>query len=249
MDRSLYETFARVARTHWWFEGRRAVVREVMRKHLARRRGLRILDVGAGTFVNQPMLEEFGTVVGLESSAHAIDIAKQQLGAQRVRVLHGELPGGIPDGERFDVVTAIDVLEHLEQPVESLRAIHAALEPGGLLFVTVPAWGFLWSAHDDANHHYRRYTPRGLRDHLEAGGFTVKWWSGYNALLFPAVAAVRLGQRALGIEPKGGSDLDEVRPLANRVLKAVFSSERHVVPHVTLPFGVSLCAVAVRAPG
>lgn len=249
MDPQLYETFARVAKDHWWFEGRRAVVREVMKKHLQHRRGVRILDVGAGTFANLPMLEELGEVTGLESSAQAIDLARRQLGAHRVRAIEGELPGGIPKGQRWDVVTAIDVLEHLAQPVESLRAIHDALEPGGLLFVTVPAWQFLWSKHDDFNHHYRRYSPRELHEHLREGGFSVRWWSGYNALLFPAVAAVRLGQRALGLEPKSGSDLDEVKEPLNSVLRALFSAERHVVPHVTLPFGVSLCAVAVRGTG
>lgn len=244
MDPSLYETFARVAGDHWWFEGRRAVLREVMRRHLGARRDLRLLDVGAGTFANLPMLEEFGSVVGLESSGEAIAIAKRQLGEQRVHAVQGALPGGVPGGRRFDVVTAIDVLEHLEQPVESLRAMHAALEPEGWLFVTVPAWQFLWSAHDDTNHHFRRYAPRQLRAHLEAGGFRVTWWSGYNALLFPAVAAVRLGQRALNLAPRRGMDLDEVREPLNSVLRAVFSAERFVVPRITLPFGVSLCAVA-----
>jgi len=108
----------------------------------------------------------------------------------------------------------------------------------------VPAWDFLWSKHDDFNHHWRRYSPDGLRAHLEQGGFNVEWWSGYNALLFPAVAAVRLGQRALGIEPRSGSDLDEVKEPLNSMLRVLFSSERFVIPRVTLPFGVSLCAVA-----
>jgi SAM-dependent methyltransferase len=234
-----------VAQTHWWFEGRRAVLREVMRRHLGSRRGLTLLDVGAGTFTNLPMLEEFGTVVGLESSAQAIEIARRQHG-DGLQVIQGELPDGLPTDRTFDVITAIDVLEHLAQPVESLERMREVLKPGGWLFVTVPAWQFLWSAHDDTNRHFRRYTPHQLREHLTSGGFQLEWWSGYNALLFPAVAAVRLGQRALNIEPRGGSDLDEVKEPLNSLLKALFSSERFVVPRVTLPFGVSLCAVARR---
>jgi SAM-dependent methyltransferase len=244
VDPSLYETFARVAQTHWWFEGRRAVLREVMRRHLGARRDLRLLDVGAGTFANLPMLEEFGSVTGLEASAEAIAIARVQLGESRVHAILGELPAGVPADRRFDVVTAIDVLEHLEHPVESLRAVRAALEPEGWLFATVPAWEFLWTVHDDTNHHFRRYTPALLREQLEAGGFRVAWWSGYNALLFPAVAAVRLAQKALKLEARGGSDLDEVKEPLNSVLRAVFSAERFVVPRVTLPFGVSLVAAA-----
>lgn len=226
------------------------MVREVMRRHLGPRRGLRLLDVGAGTFANLPVLEEFGSVVGLESSAEAIATARAQLGDARVNAVHGELPGDVPTGP-FDVVTAIDVLEHLEDPVLSLRAIRRAMTSDGVLFATVPAWQFLWSRHDDTNHHFRRYSPAGLRAHLEAGGFAVDWLSGYNALLFPAVAAVRLAQKALGREPSGGSDLDEVREPLNSVLEAIFSSERHFVPRVSLPFGVSLFAVArpVRASG
>lgn len=246
MEAVLYEQFDRLEDAHWWFSGRRAVVREVLRRRLPRAAGLSILDVGCGTGGMLQMLRDFGTVSGMDTSEQALASARQRLGPD-VPLRQGQLPDGLPPGQTFDLVTAFDVIEHIPDAPAALAAIRGALAPGGALVVTVPAYQFLWSRHDELNHHCRRYTAPLLRRHLEAGGFKMAWHSYFNTLLFPPAAAVRLLQKVLPGRRGGGegsSDLDlPPRPI-NRLLEMLFAAERFVVPRARVPFGVSLVAVA-----
>lgn len=241
MDSRLYRDFARLEDTHWWFTGRRAVIREVLRQRLPPG-PLRILDIGCGTGGMLRLLNEFGPVQGIDSSSEALQLARERVG-DGARLSLGALPDGLPTGQPFDVITAFDVLEHVSDAVAALRAIRQALAPAGALVVTVPAFRFLWGSHDELNHHYRRYTEGLLTQQLEAAGLSVEWSSYFNSLLFPAVAAVRLAQKLLP-HLEGDGDLGEPSPVVNRVLAAVFSSERFLVSRARLPFGVSLIALA-----
>ncbi len=246
MDARLYRDFARLEDRHWWFRGRRAVVQAVLRARF-KRPSLRILDVGCGTGGMMMMLTEFGRVEGLDVSAEGLAFCRDRVGPQ-VELHQGSLPAGIPEGRRYGLVTAFDVLEHLDDPVGALRAIAAALEPGGTFVCTVPAHPSLWSRHDVANHHARRYTRPLLEQHLVAGGLTPTQVSFLNASLLAPIALVRWAQRLFpGTADPGGeveSDFAEVPAVLNRLLEALFSVERFVVPSVGLPFGVSLLAVA-----
>jgi len=243
----LYEDFDRLEDTHWWFSGRRAVVREVLLRKLPRRSGLEVLDVGCGTGGMLVMLRELGSVSGIDTSEAALRHARERLGPA-VPLSAGALPDGLPAGQSYDLVTAFDVIEHIPDAPAALRAIRGALRPGGALACTVPAYQFLWSRHDDLNHHQRRYTRALLARHLEEGGFRMAWSSYFNTLLFPPIAAVRLARKLV---PERGeaaaSDLKETPGPLNKVLEALFSAERLVVPRAPLPFGVSLIALAYPA--
>lgn len=251
MEAHLFEEMARTEDHHWWFRGRRNIIEAVLRQHLPPVSQRRILDVGCGTGGNLPLLQRFGQVVGLEGSPDALALCRRRLGPD-FPLHQGHIPQDIPPG-RFDVVTAFDVLEHIPDAEGALRGIRSALAPGGLLVLTVPAFGFLWSEHDTVHHHQRRYTVDLLTAQLTAAGLRPRWSSYFNSLLFPPIAAVRLLQRVLpksrdnaprsDVEVTGGSGL------TNQVLEAVFSAERHVVPRVSLPFGVSLIAVASAEAG
>jgi 2-polyprenyl-3-methyl-5-hydroxy-6-metoxy-1,4-benzoquinol methylase len=242
MDPTMYEAFDQLEDTHWWFEGRRRILREVLRRHLLPRSGRRILDVGCGTGGMFPLLSEFGQVEGTEASEDAR--ARAQRRFPHVKVTPCQLPDGLPEG-RWDVVTAFDVVEHLDDPIESLRAMRSRLVFDGQVVVTVPAFRFLWSRHDELNHHKRRYGRLELVSHLAAAGLRVTWASYFNALLFPAVAGARLAQRL--VPPKDdASDMAPTREPFNRLLTELFASERLALSVSKLPFGVSLVAVAQR---
>jgi SAM-dependent methyltransferase len=162
-----------------------------------------------------------------------------------VPVADGRLPDGVPfEGEAFDAVLLLDVLEHVEADRASLAALGGRLAPGGRLVVTVPAYRWLWSAHDDANHHVRRYTRAGLVQTAEAAGLRVYEATYYNTLLFPAAAGARLAGRLVGSQGRSGLGIPP--PLVNRLLAGVFGAERHLVGRVPLPFGVSVLMVAGR---
>ncbi|QRK08173.1 class I SAM-dependent methyltransferase [Archangium violaceum] len=251
MEAHLFEEMARTEDHHWWFRGRRNIIEAVLRQHLPPASQRRILDVGCGTGGNLPLLQRFGQVVGLEGSPDALALCRRRLGLD-FPLHQGHIPQDIPPG-RFDVVTAFDVLEHIPDAEGALRGIRSALAPGGLLVLTVPAFGFLWSEHDTVHHHQRRYTVDLLTAQLTGAGLRPRWSSYFNSLLFPPIAVVRLLQRLLP-RPRNGAPRSDVEVtdgsgLTNQVLEAVFSAERHVVPRVSLPFGVSLIAVASAEAG
>jgi 2-polyprenyl-3-methyl-5-hydroxy-6-metoxy-1,4-benzoquinol methylase len=246
VDATVYEANERLEQTHWWFEGRRQVIRQVMRKHLTPRDGRRLLDVGCGTGGMFPLLEELGSVEGAEASADARERAARRFG--RFTVHTCELPNGLPQG-KWDVITAFDVIEHVDEPVEGLSQMRTRLGDGGQVVITVPAFQFLWSQHDEIHHHRRRYDRALLTSQLTSAGFRVRFMSYFNAWLFPAVAGVRLLGKVLPMRNGHASDLSQPPDLVNRALTHLFSSERFAVGATQLPFGVSMIAVTDPRPG
>ncbi|MGV3624635.1 MAG: class I SAM-dependent methyltransferase [Archangium sp.] len=231
---------------HWWFEGRRRVIRAVLKQHLLPRANRRILDVGCGSGGMFPLLSEFGDVSGAEYSPDMRARAQAKFPGKRIEPC--ELPNVIPEGS-FDLVTAFDVIEHVDDAIGSLRTMKERLPFDGQLVVTVPAFQFLWSHHDEVNFHKRRYGRMQLVSHLSSAGLKVTFASYFNTLLFPAVAAARVLEKLLPsrFKPKGEADLDEVKAPVNAVLTQLFGSESLAVGRASLPIGVSLIAVAQRA--
>lgn len=239
MDRAVYERMEEIDGTHWWFVARRRIVGALIRKEFGGRRDLRILEVGCGTGSNIPMLREFGTVEAVEPDDQARAVAARRTG---VSIQGGYLPAGVnlEDGA-YDLIVLLDVLEHIPDDSGALGGLHAKLAPGGKLLVTVPAMPWLWSAHDEAHHHQRRYTGGALRQVLGNSGFSLRYQSHFNSLLFPLVVAAR----AVGkLTRREGGDDAMPSPLVNRLLKGIFGLERLWIGRLRLPVGVSLAAVA-----
>jgi SAM-dependent methyltransferase len=226
-------------RAHWWFRGRLAVIVAVLRRALPARR-IRLLELGCGSGNVLATLAQFGEVVGIEAHPELIAAAR----AAGLDVRAGRLPDdlGVAPGWA-DVALLLDVLEHVDDDVAALGAARRTIADGGLLIVTVPAYRWLWSGHDEALGHRRRYTARRLRAVAERAGFRVLRLSYFNTLLFPAVAFVRVWKTLRGDR---GHDLHRPSAALNRLLESVFALERHVVPRVGLPFGASLILVARR---
>ena len=245
MDDVLYRDHAAMEESHWWFEGRRAVVRSVLQAQLRDGHARNALDVGCGTGGMLPLLADFAShVTGLDMSSEAAAHA-QEAALPGVTARVGRIPDDIPTKGELDLVTAFDVVEHIDDDVAALVSFRRALQPGrGLLLVTVPAYQWLWSPHDDLNQHKRRYTKRQLRARMEAAGFEVVTISYFNTWLFPVVAAVRLARKALPRGGDGTSDFAMPADPVNRLLTRLFASERHLVRRTGLPVGVSLIAAA-----
>lgn len=235
--------------THWWFVARRRIVTtfldDVVRElDPEQRSGLRLLDVGCGAGGFLETLRRFGNAFGVDPSPAAIEFARSKSAAD---VRRGSLPDDLPfAGAEFDVITLLDVLEHVDEDERALRTLAGLLRPGGYLIITVPAFRFLWSAHDEVNEHRRRYTRDELEERLHAAGFQVRKISYFNTFLFPPIAAMRFLARVLG--RNGGANQGIVPGPVNALLTFIFSSERHVLRRGSLPFGVSLFALARRPP-
>ena len=230
VDASDIQRLAELEDHHWWFQERRAILARWLRA-LA---GTGVaLDIGAAAGGNTRVLRRHGwRPVALEYSRDGARVARER-GLTVVRGDATNLPAG---AGTFDLVTAFDVIEHIEDDYLATAEIHRVLRPGGTLLVTVPCDMRLWSAHDVAVHHVRRYDRDGLLSVITKAGLVVdELWS-WNVLLRPAVALTR--KRA------SGNDLEQMSPLLNTALRAVVIAERYL-PVQSLP-GVSLMLRAHR---
>ena len=248
MDRQFYEEYARIQDEHWWFEGRRRIIVSILESALptAATGKRRILDVGCGTGTNLAALSLFGSVVGVDSEPAAVEQCRRD-GWDVTQVRGGTLP--FADGS-FDVVTLLDVIEHVDDDRALLAEARRLLAPGGTVLVAVPAYTWMWGAQDVISHHRRRYTARRLRRALAGAGLVPRRTTYFNTLLFPPIALVRILRRLRGSE--GGeevvSDFEMNRPgLTNTLLARVFGLEARLLRSLSFPFGVSVLAVARRA--
>ena len=238
MERAVYERMAEQDAVHWWYVARRAILSNIIRRHVAPPAGARVLEIGCGTGHNFGMLGAFGAVDGLEIDAPARAIASERLGRPVGNAPLPELTG-VPDGH-YDLIALLDVLEHIDGDRAALASIRRKLKPGGKLLVTVPANQWMWSAHDVVHHHHRRYSGATLKRVFADAGLKIRMLSHFNTLLFPLAAAVRLLGKATNKQ-----EADDAMPsrTLNRLFTRIFGTERFLVGRVPLPFGVSLVAV------
>ncbi|HET7817501.1 MAG TPA: class I SAM-dependent methyltransferase [Sphingomicrobium sp.] len=241
MDAQVYERMAELDGEHWWFVARRDILKSVIERVVRPPRDARILEVGCGTGHNLAMLSSFGRVEATEMDKSARALAAKRLGRD---VEDAALPdlSAWPEAH-FDLVALLDVLEHVPDDTSALEAIRERLKPGGKLLVTVPANKWMWSAHDVAHHHHRRYRKSELARLARDCGFAVDLLSPFNTLLFPLVAAARAAGKVTGRE--AADDALPPRPV-NALLKALFGLEAGLIGRVPMPFGVSLVAVLRR---
>jgi SAM-dependent methyltransferase len=240
MDESHYAELRDFEDRHWWFIGRRAIAGKLIDR-LPLRRDASILEIGCGSGGNLPMLSHYGTLYAAEHHAASRRIARAR--GVAVAVADCLLPDNFPFDGRFDLIAMFDVLEHIEDDHGALCTCREHLD--GCLVLTVPTFPFLWSEHDRRLHHKRRYTKRSLHELLSAAGFTVRYMSHINMLLFPAIAAARTWKT---FTRSTQTDLAMPAAWMNAFLARLFSAERYAMGRVSLPFGVSLIAVAGRGP-
>lgn len=243
MERHVYERMAEIDRDHWWFVGRRRIIAALIERFRPKPGPLAILEVGCGTGSNVALLQQFGTVDAVEPDDEARAFAAGRTG---LPIKGGYLPDGVAlEDARYDLIVLLDVLEHIPDDRGALAGLVAKLAPGGRLLLTVPAMPSLWSGHDVAHHHQRRYTPRALEKVVRDAGFRPIHRGAFNSLLLPAVVAVRLVNKLAG--RKGGDD-DALPPRpVNRLLATLFGAERYFAARGWLPLGVSLALVAQPA--
>jgi SAM-dependent methyltransferase len=242
MRLEFYSTYFALEEEHWWFVGRRRIFTELLEKWLAADRPLQVLDFGCGTGAMLSRLDRFGTVTAVDAEAEAVRFCRQR---GRERVLHVPAGAALPfEDDSFDLVTALDVIEHIEDDATALSELLRVLRYSGSALITVPAYNFLWGDQDEISHHYRRFTAKSLRETLERAGFTIEHLSYFNTFLFLPIAAARLTRR-LRRPPRGDrTDFTLAEERTNRLLTHVFGAESRLVKRYRLPFGVSLLALA-----
>jgi SAM-dependent methyltransferase len=237
VDDAIYEELFRVEAEHWWFRGRRAVIRGLL-AHVPVVQPCRFLDAGCGTGYNLQAFADLGDGTGAEPSAEAVAFAERRGIGPIVRSSAESLPF---EDASFDLVMAFDVLEHIEDDQGALRELRRVVRPDGALVVTVPAYRWLWSQHDETHHHVRRYTRRALRAAAEASGWQTSCASYFNTLLLPPIALVRVFRRGDGA---GRSDYELAGRQLNSALSVPMRLEARAIAHgLRLPAGVSIGAI------
>jgi len=256
MQETVYTQTREIEESHWWFLGMREIYRKQLDRIAASEGGRaapgepprRVLDVGCGTGGNLALLESFGRPYGIDYSLSAAAFTRDR-GWPVVFVGSAtELP--MPD-RAVDLVTALGVIEHVPDDVAMLEEMRRVAKPGGHLLLMTSAHRWMWSTHDDAVHHVRRYRRSELERRVIVSGWQIEQVTYVNAFLFPAIAAVRLLQRLL---PDRTTESDvgmsgffvPPRPV-NQVLAGLLSFEGSLMRIGSIPFGVGLI-VRARCP-
>ena len=243
MERAVFDRMVELDQHHWWFLARRRILETLIDRIVQLPKKARILEVGCGTGHNLSMLKRFGKVEASELDPSARALASKRL---RGQVKEAKLPDlSMFERDAYDLVALLDVLEHVPDDLGSLRAILKRLKPGGALLLTVPANPWMWSAHDVAHHHFRRYTRKQLEELFSKAGLEVQLLSYFNTLLYPLVAAARIIGK---MTRKDTADDQLPGDVVNGVLGRIYGLEAGMIGRVSMPFGVSLLAI-VRRPG
>lgn len=232
--------------TYWWFVGRRHLVRELIGRFAPEVEPLVILDAGCGTGGTLLRLRGMGELWGCDVSPEALGHCRERGFANLIESPVQTLE--FPD-ERFDVVISCDVLEHIDEDRKAMEEMARVLRPGGICVLTVPAHRWLWSGHDEALDHRRRYEAGELRELIESAGLQVELYSKAVAIAMPAiliaVAARRLAW-ALGGKRERATQtaLFELPGPLNTLLIWLLDIEAWLMRYISLPIGASLVAVA-----
>lgn len=245
MQAEEYEKMFQLEDTYWWFVGRRNLVRTMLDQYVGRSADANVLDFGCGTGANYELLSRYGRVVSQDYFQAPLDFCQRRGIGRLVRAPAEKLPF---KDDVFDLTAATDVLEHVERDAVVLAEAARVTRPGGHVMLTVPAYMFLWSEHDEALGHKRRYTPRQVRRVVEDAGLQVVKLTCYMTVLFPVAVIVRWVQRLLRrhtLPPRTHHFM--VPAFANQLLIDLQNIEAQVARAVNLPFGVSIFCLARKA--
>lgn len=246
MKKEIYRLMFDQEQTYWWYAGRRKIILEQLEVILEKigptgQWRPRILDYGCGTGLNLVSFQKFGDVFGMEPSESAMQFCCERGLKQVVQVdPEAGLDGGNPFGKPFNIVTILDVLEHIPDDAGALKKISRLLKPGGIVLVTVPAFEFLWSGEDYVSNHLRRYRKSGLARVFRAAGLEVEKLSYFNTFLFPAQVAVVLWDRIFRPRRMYQTNLRKVSDFVNSLLISILSREAKVLRKMNFPIGWSL---------
>ena len=249
MQQHTYAIMRRVEESHWWFVGRRRIIssflkricRELKDDSNRQSSALNILDVGCGTGANLEMLSEFGAAEGVDVSAEALSFC-QARGLRNVK--QGEAEALPFEDNSFDLVTGLDVVEHLDDDRAGLKEMRRVLRPGGRALLFVPAFMFLWGVQDDVSNHRRRYNLKELKRVVRAAGFAVERATYVNISFFAPILFGRLFMRVTRLRPESENNI--TIGFLNGLMGKLLGAESRPLRYLNFPFGVSIICVARR---
>ena len=229
---------------YWWHLGRLRIIETYLRVARLPSQKAKLLNVGCGTGGTVPTLEKFGAVDNVDTSDQAIAFMKQR-GYSRVTKVHGT---ALPfTGGSYDLVVAFDVLEHIEDHLGALREWSRVLKDDGAIVLTVPAYQWLWSGHDVALGHHRRYTAQRLKAAAALTGLRPQKMSYAIIFSLPLVIGFRLLGRLRGESADAEASYVSLPGWLNRLFTALLYGEAKLHGHMGFPAGTSVVAIFRKA--
>jgi len=240
MDRDYERQTHEAEDRHWWYRGRRTVLDGVIAR-LSLPAQARVFDAGCGSGRNMVELARYGTVTGVELSQTSVALARERAVGE---VIEGSVLETPFADDSFDLAVCLDVIEHLQDDLTALRELRRVVAPGGALLVTVPAYQWLWSGHDEINHHHRRYTRRSLQRVAEQAGWAQLRTTYFNSLLLPVAILLRMLERITPKTTESSLDLWVPPEPINWLLERPLVLEAALIARGgRIPAGLSLLAV------
>jgi SAM-dependent methyltransferase len=244
MQQHTYAIMDEVEGSHWWFVGRRAILEEFLRQIIqnpkSKIKNPKILDVGCGTGANLEMLSQFGAAEGVDVSDDALEFCLRK-GLNAQKGLAETLPFA---DDTFDLTTALDVVEHLDDDVAGLKELYRVTKKGGYSLIFVPAFMWLWGVQDDISNHRIRYTKNQIVERLKKAGFSIERATYANWTFFVPILAGRTLMKITGLKPASENNVN-VSAL-NGIFGKLFGAERFWLKNFDFPFGVSIVIVAKK---
>jgi SAM-dependent methyltransferase len=241
MMRTPYDIESEVEGFHWWFTGRRKLLKSLLYQLCLPSRSV-ALDIGCGTGSNLRALGSRGLkAIGLDRSIHALALARQKI---KFSFINGDLDNLPIRPNSIGLIVAMDVLEHLEDDMKAIHELHQALQGGGILILTVPAFKFLWGIQDVVTGHKRRYSRQEIMEKLSHEGFEVLKSSYFNFFLFFPILFARRLIRLFGLRIRSENEINS--RFINFLFKGIFSLEPPILEYFSFPFGVSFFCIAMK---
>jgi ubiquinone/menaquinone biosynthesis C-methylase UbiE len=227
---------------YWWFAARREMVLKLLSQYMKPHQSL--LDAGCGGGLLTKTVDSLYKVTAIDVDTLSLRLTRSR--KPNATVLYANLEKKLPvTPHSFHAVTLLDVLEHVDDQ-KALSELHRVMRKGGKIFITVPAYPWLFSYWDVLHQHKRRYTRGGLQNLLKEHGFRVVYSSYFNTLFFPLILLLRVIKTIFGIQERSHTDCFEIPPFANSILLKIFRWETQLATRLNIPFGVSLLMIAEK---
>lgn len=242
MQQGEYEKLYKFENFYWWHVGRREILKTFLQRFLEKKEN-KILEIGCGTGGNLKILSEFGNVFGLDNSKEALSFCGER-GFTNL-ILNKADQTHLPS-ESFDLVAALDVLEHVEDDEKTAREVWRVLKNGGLFLATVPAYAFLWSRHDELVRHRQRYSLPEFSKKLKTAGFDVIKISHIIFFIFPAILLFRIIEKIFFGKNKKSTAYVMLPKFLNKFFIYLLKLESILLRYFNLPFGTSIIIIAKK---
>jgi ubiquinone/menaquinone biosynthesis C-methylase UbiE len=234
-----YDVENKVESFHWWFAVRRKLIKSIISSiHIPLNHF--VLDIGCGAGSNLKVLLSSGIhAIGIDRSIYILSLLSKKI---ECPLVNGDLTKLPIRANSVGLIIAMDILEHLDDDAKGINEFYRVLIQGGIIFITVPAFTFLWGIQDIVTGHKRRYSRKEILKKLRGAGFDILKSSYFNFILFPLILLARRLIRLLGLKIESENKINF--PLINFFLKSIFSLEVYLLKYISFPFGVSFFCIA-----